>query len=343
MTLPSGLGPHCVGQRVVVRRVLPGRRGPSGGPALTDVLGVMEEWTDVVTRVRREDGTLVEVARADIVAGKPVPPRPSVRLRVPVDTAEQRAVASWPPLETDRVGAWVLRASGGFSARASSALLVGDPGRPFEEALAEVEDWYGARGLSPWVQALTGSPERARLEDLGWVSARPGEADTAFLLAGVGRALRLVRAGARPAAHLPEPLLSDRATPDWLAGDPRALAHGAAALGVLEGPAEVAFARVPAGERTGAPAVAAGRAALSRGGADTWVGITDVRVAPTHRRQGLATAVLEALLAWAAERGASTAYLQVREDNAPAHALYGRLGFTRHHSYGYLRPPSRPS
>ena len=37
---PAHLGPHVVGQRVVVRRVLPGRDRPSGGPAMTDVLGI---------------------------------------------------------------------------------------------------------------------------------------------------------------------------------------------------------------------------------------------------------------------------------------------------------------
>ena len=44
MSAPPGLGPHCVGQRVVVRRLLPGQTGPSGGPAMTDLLGVMESW-----------------------------------------------------------------------------------------------------------------------------------------------------------------------------------------------------------------------------------------------------------------------------------------------------------
>ncbi len=76
-----GLGPHCVGQRVVLRRVVRGERGPSGGPALTDVLGVMETWTGTTTTVRRDDGTVVEVARADIVAGKVVPSRPPRRPR----------------------------------------------------------------------------------------------------------------------------------------------------------------------------------------------------------------------------------------------------------------------
>ena len=81
MPLGEGsLGPHVVGQRVVVRRVLRGETGPSGGPAMTDVLGTCESWEDGLVRVRREDGTVVEIAVADIVSGKPVPPRPT-RLR----------------------------------------------------------------------------------------------------------------------------------------------------------------------------------------------------------------------------------------------------------------------
>src|SRR5690242_10484842 len=72
MSNPPGLGPHCVGQRVVVRRVLPGRTGPSGGPAMTDLLGVMETWQPPTTTVRAQDGSVTEIALADIVSGKPV-------------------------------------------------------------------------------------------------------------------------------------------------------------------------------------------------------------------------------------------------------------------------------
>ncbi|HET7690996.1 MAG TPA: hypothetical protein VFK41_11475 [Nocardioidaceae bacterium] len=70
------LGPHCVGQRVVVRRLLRGETGPSGGAAMTDVLGVMESWEDGMTAVRTKDDELVVIAVADIVSGKPVPPPP---------------------------------------------------------------------------------------------------------------------------------------------------------------------------------------------------------------------------------------------------------------------------
>jgi hypothetical protein len=46
---------------------------------MTDVLGTCESWGDGVVTVRREDGTVVEIATADIVSGKPVPPRPERR------------------------------------------------------------------------------------------------------------------------------------------------------------------------------------------------------------------------------------------------------------------------
>jgi ribosomal protein S18 acetylase RimI-like enzyme len=299
---------------------------------MTDLLGVLEEWGDSTLTVRTEDGTRVVVDRAHVVAGKPVPPRPAVRLRVPVEVAEHRALESWPAVEVERIGDWVLRASGGFSARANSALLLGEPGAPWDEAVQRVVEFYSRRRLPVWVQAMHGSAELDRLLDEGWVTARPGEADTGFYLAGVAGAARAVRR-LRP-ADPPAIRIDDRASDDWLADDERALRHRDAARAVLEGPEQVAFAAV----REAEVVVAKGRAALSPG-ADPWLGITDVWVHPGHRRRGLAVVVLEALLGWAAERGAATAYLQARQDNAAALALYDRLGFTRHHSYRYLRAP----
>ncbi len=69
------LSRDLIGQRVVVRRALPGEVGPSGAPALTDVLGVLEAWDDQTLSVRRSDGVLITVPVADVVAGKTVPPR----------------------------------------------------------------------------------------------------------------------------------------------------------------------------------------------------------------------------------------------------------------------------
>ncbi len=328
MTLPPGLGPHCVGTRVVVRRRLPGLTGPSGGPAMTDLLGTMESWTATATVVRAEDGTATEIALADIVSGKPVPPRPSPRMRVSAEEACTLANASWPAVHTERLGDWLLRASGGFSARANSVMAVGDPGVPFADALARAEAFYAAHDLPAWAQVVVGSGTGERFEAAGWVTARPGEADSEFQLAPVAQASRAVRR--LVTASAPEVTTSTTATAAWLAPDQRALAHPDDARAVLEGPAEVGFVTV------GSPVVARGRVAAE----GDWAGITDVWVSPEHRRQGLGLVVLDALLEWAAERGARTAYLQVRADNAPGLALYATLGFRTHHTYRYLAAPT---
>jgi len=328
----SGLGPHCVGQRVVVRRVLPGQTGPTGGPAMTDLLGVMESWTAEQTTVRAEDGAVTAIALRDIVSGKPVPPRPSTRLRVPAGKAERIANAGWPAVHAEPLGDWLLRASGGFSARANSVMATGDPGRPFEEALTRVLEFYAAHRLPAWAQVVVGSDTQRRFEEHRWQLARPGEADSEFQLASVARAARAVRR-LLPASP-PEVGITPHVTEAWLASDERALRHRADAVAVLEGPDQVGFAAVQA-EGPDDVVVAKGRVACE----GDWAGITDVWVAPDRRRSGLAVVVLAAMLHWAAERGATTAYLQTRGDNPGALALYERLGFVTHHTYRYLRPP----
>jgi ribosomal protein S18 acetylase RimI-like enzyme len=96
----------------------------------------------------------------------------------------------------------------------------------------------------------------------------------------------------------------------------------------------VSVASDPSGTAPGL--VAKGRVACE----GDWAGITDVWVSPDHRREGLGLAVMAALLEWAAERGAATAYLQVRGDNPGGLALYDRLGFRTHHTYRYLAAPA---
>ena len=67
-----------------------------------------------------------------------------------------------------------------------------------------------------------------------------------------------------------------------------------------------------------------------------WVGLSAVHVAEDARRRGLARALCEALLGWAAERGATRAYVQVLADNAAATRLYESMGFGAHHRSRYV-------
>jgi len=55
--------------------------------------------------------------------------------------------------------------------------------------------------------------------------------------------------------------------------------------------------------------------------------IADLAVAPAARRRGVARALLERVSADAVESGVRALYLEVRESNAAARALYDSLGF----------------
>lgn len=55
--------------------------------------------------------------------------------------------------------------------------------------------------------------------------------------------------------------------------------------------------------------------------------ILDIAVDPAHRRAGHARALLQSALAAAAADGAVRCFLEVRESNAPAQALYRSAGF----------------
>ncbi len=55
--------------------------------------------------------------------------------------------------------------------------------------------------------------------------------------------------------------------------------------------------------------------------------ISKVMVAPAHRREGIAKAMLQALIQYAAQAGMRELTLEVRESNIPARSLYTAFGF----------------
>lgn len=295
-----------VGTRVVVRRVVPGRTGPTGGPAFTDLLGVCTAWGPASMTVAPADGAPVEILLADIVSGKPVPPRPSHLMRVSARDTELHTLALWPGLETAPLGEWVLRTdpapSGRLLKRANSCLAMGSPERPLPEAAAAVLAFYAARDRAPMMQVEAGADVEAALVADGWAPLGRGEAS--FQAASLSKLHRLLRATAPAGA--PEVVPSE----------------------------DTVTATIRDGEGT---RIAGGTAVLD----GEWLAVHGLTVDERHRRQGLATAVMAELVEWGAEQGARTVWLHVETDNAPAMALYDRLGFSEHHVARYLVPAAR--
>jgi N-acetylglutamate synthase len=236
---------------------------------------------------------------------------------------EEIAARTWRGLEEERLGDWLLRAGGGFSGRANSALVVGDPPGPLADAVASVAGWYAARHLPPKAQ----------------LPGPAGAADAAFAAAGWARSEDVLVLTAPvqpwPAPGVPVELAP---APDaaWLAGYRyRGAALPPEAEAVLTHAADPLFASVRP-DPAPAPPAAVARGAVEEG----WLVITAVTVAEEHRRRGLARAVMAALATAGRDRGAHSCLLQVSEDNAPALALYARLGFTEHHRYHYRSAPA---
>jgi N-acetylglutamate synthase len=320
-----------VGSRVVVRRRLGGERGPSGGRATTDVIGDLERFDDELVRVRREDGTLVEFTRADVVAGKPVPPRVSTLLRVGAEHLEAIAGAGWPAVTVERLGDWLLRAAGGFTGRANSVLCVGDPGVPLAEAFERVEEFYQRHGLEPLLQVVVGATLERPLVEAGWRVTRHG-GGVLVQVASLASARRASRRTDHSSVRI-----SDTLSAGWTALYGRTAGVAADVVrGVLAGPDTVALASVDD------PPVAIGRGVVT----GRWLGLAAVEVAPESRGQGIGRQVVDALLAWGAEHGARSVYLQTVPDNPAALALYEPYGFVTHHRYCYWtreRPGRSPS
>jgi ribosomal protein S18 acetylase RimI-like enzyme len=268
---------------------------------MTDVLGLCTSWADGICVVRPEHGPDVAIAVADIVSGKPVPPRVSVRQRISARDAERHARPLWPDVERVALGEWELRTDpapvGRLLKRTNSCLAIGDAGIPVSEAADRICSFYAARGRDALAQVELGSPIESELSALGWEPVPGG--DTHFLVSSLAIAVRV--------------------------------AHSDADVELVEDGPRAHVVRLLEGREVGAA-----RAAVD----GDWLGVHGLVVDPAHRRQGHAGALMGALLEWGAERGATTVWLHVETDNQPALALYGALGLRVHHTCRYVAAPS---
>ncbi|MDT7568438.1 MAG: N-acetylglutamate synthase, partial [Pseudonocardiales bacterium] len=196
-----------VGRRVALRHRLP---PVDGRPMLTDAVGELGEDGPAAVLVHTRRG-VVRVERNAVVAVREIPPpmprRPSWAA---VARLERICADAWPSVVVRPLGQWRLRAAGGFTGRANSALVVGDPGLPVAEALREVRAFAVEHELAPRVQVAMGSPWQQAITAQGWTrdDTHPAGADVAVLVAEL------------PGLAVPGPPRTEPAVGEQAVGDP---------------------------------------------------------------------------------------------------------------------------
>ncbi len=287
----------AVGTRVSLRYRLP----EGSVPPLSDVVGHLVDDGPTL-RVTTKAGDVVDIARSDVVSVRPLSAAP-VRNR-DIRNLEHAAALGWPGVEQQWLGGWLLRFGHGSTRRANSAVpLLPTPG----DHVAQITDWYAARG----VPALLAVPDRL----LHLPPGQPSDGENLVMTRQL-----TTQAGTAPIA------LTSRPDAEWLAIQPRDVPVDVLTA-VVDG--EVVFGRLAG--------AAVGRGALTVAPDGTrWAGLSGVHVAEDARRRGLARSLCDGLLTWAADRGATRAYVQVLSGNAAATSLYLSMGFGEHHRSRYV-------
>jgi GNAT superfamily N-acetyltransferase len=235
------------------------------------------------------------------------------------------SAATWRAIDTEPLGDWQLRSSRGYTGRANSVLVTGGPGVSIAVAAARAVEFYRRREQPALAQIVVGSAGERALRALGWIEARPDEADCWVMSRPIGTV--------EPASR-PEGVELGDLTDEWLAAKfPAGVPDGAAE--VIGGGHRV-VASVRAAASSDASIIAVGRGSVAFG----YVGISALWVAESQRRKGIGAGLLAGLTAWGRDQGAHTAFLEVLEDNDGARAAYRRSGFVDRYAYRYLTTPA---
>lgn len=324
------LGPHVVGQRVVIRRLIPGEVGPTGGPAFRDLLGICLAWNEDDIVVEHHDGTRVSIPIKLIVSGKPVPPRPSVRHRASAAEAQTRLLPLFDPTQVEPLGAWKLRGDlrpeltahlgaepASVAALAHTCLAMGEPGIPLAAAAAGIIAHYTRFGLPARAQVRAGSDADLFLREEEWVEQ--SQARSGVWLGSVSKARRELRQAKISPSYLDDIVGTEPPNPE----PDDSLDH----LGQL-----------------GAAITDEGQIVASY--AQDWLGIVTLEVfpaasAPTEVQLRL----IAGALAWGAERGASTVWIPdptITQAMGEV-AMWAELDLAHHHRYSVLQAPPQPA
>jgi ribosomal protein S18 acetylase RimI-like enzyme len=235
---------------------------------------------------------------------------------------EELSMNAWPVMQTLHYDGWVLRCAEGYTKRANSVYPLYPSEIDVDEKIEFCESFYRIEGL-PTVFKMTEASTPSHLEDrldaLGYRMDSPTGVQLLELRAGNHEVARNVS-------------LTSIDTEEWHTAfarmnhvdDSRRAMHEGILRAIL---LEKCYATI----NENGHILGCGLGVLQAG----YLGIFDIVIDPDQRGQGYGERLMAALLAWGAQQGARTAYLQVMCNNEPALRLYEKLGFREKYQYWY--------
>ena len=234
---------------------------------------------------------------------------------------EELSMNAHPALQTQLYDGWVLRFANGYTYRANSVNPIYPSEMPIEDKIKYCNELYQTQGLST-VYKLTPLSLPILDEILaakGYEKVTPTNVMTKTLTA--------------PETFESKTIITEKIDSDWQENYFR--------LNGFSDDSKMQTAKMIQGNIQNktfcasifdnGTTVACGLCVVERG----YAGLFDITVDSNYRRQGLGFDICSSLLSHAAKFGAKSAYLQVVADNAPAVALYNKLGFNNCYQYCY--------
>ncbi|MFX3650661.1 MAG: GNAT family N-acetyltransferase [Paenibacillus sp.] len=237
-------------------------------------------------------------------------------------TIEELSLNHWQPLSTLLYDGWVLRFAKGYTKRANSIQPIYYSTLDVHEKIEECERIYASNQLStifkitPFIQ-----PDHLDqlLQDKGYSVVDLTRIQT--------RSLEYIKEPVHQAVQIDEQL-----TTTWLDHFCRLnkvndLQRETTELMLNNIHTKAGFISLLIDGQV----VACGFGVIERG----YIGLFDIITDANFRNRGLAEQMILHLLHWAKKQGATSSYLQVVANNAPALKLYAKLGYSEIYSYWY--------
>ncbi len=229
---------------------------------------------------------------------------------------------AWPALQTFQYDGWLLRFANGVTKRSNSVSMLYPSHIDPAEKIRVCEMLYQAKAITPCFK-ITADSNPPGMDQLLETSGYYRHSTISFQTADIK---------GRTSITDPETMVETSIRESWIDDFIRMngfdFGKKATYLAIMQ-QVQTSFALVSVIRNR--KVVGVGLGVLER----DFLGIFDIVVDPGHRRQGLGFRIVDSILCWGKEQGATTAYLQVLADNHTAISLYRKMGFTERYKYWY--------